>query len=141
MRCLNPYISQLDPKLHTFEYVQQKSSLLLTSILTAASKSFHPSLHPKLRAHTEKLLGKAFTQGTKSTGTVQAILIMTYWKDPEETRTWMLVGYAIRMCIELGWHELEPLCQTPRTSNEEMFVREARDIERTWLVLYVYDRR
>jgi hypothetical protein len=141
MRCLNPYICQLDPKLHTFEYVQQKSSFLLSSILTASSKAFHPSLHPKLRAHTEKLLGKAFTHGVKSTETVQAILIFTYWKEPDESRTWLLVGYAIRMCIELGWNELESITQNPRQTDKEMPVREARNIERTWLVLFVYDRR
>lgn len=141
MRCLNPYICQLDPKLHTFDYVRQRSSFLLAAILSASSKAFHPPLHPTLRSHTENLLGKVFAQGNKSTETVQAILIFTYWKEPAEIRTWLLVGYAIRMCIELGWHELEPVSQKARTSGDEMSVREARNIERTWLVLFVYDRR
>ncbi|KAJ8070918.1 hypothetical protein OCU04_001277 [Sclerotinia nivalis] len=140
MRCLNPYICQLDPKLHTFDYVRQRSSFLLAAILSASSKAFHPALHPTLRSHTENLLGKVFARGIKSTEIVQAILIFTYWKDPAETRTWLLVGYAIRMCIELGWHELEPVSQKPRSSEDEMGVREARNIERTWLVLFVYNR-
>lgn len=141
MRCLNSYISQLDPKLHTFEYVQRKSSFLLTAILTASSKAFHPSLYPKLRAHTEKLLGEAFIDGQKSIETVQAILIFTYWKEAAESRTWLLVGYAIRMCIELGCDELESISRKPRQNYNELYVREARNIERTWLVLFVYDRR
>ncbi|KAB8304041.1 hypothetical protein EYC80_005387 [Monilinia laxa] len=140
MRCLNPYICQLDPRLHTFDYVRHRSSFLLTAILSASSKAFHPALHPTLRSHTENLLGKVFAQGNKSTETVQAILIFTYWKEPAEIRTWLLVGYAIRMCIELGWHELEPVSHKPRTSVDEMSIREARNIERTWLVLFVYDR-
>lgn len=140
MRCLNPYVCQLDTKLHTFDYVRQRSSFLLTAILSASSKAFHPALHPTLRSHTENLLGKVFARGIKSTETVQAILVFTYWKEPEETRTWSLVGYAIRMCIELGWHEIEPISQKPRTSGDEMSIREARNIERTWLVLFVYDR-
>ncbi|KAF7940566.1 uncharacterized protein EAE98_000693 [Botrytis deweyae] len=140
MRCLNPYICQLDPKLHTFDYVRQRSSFLLTAILSASSKAFHPALHPTLRSHTENLLGRVFTRGAKSTEIVQAILIFTYWKEPAEIRTWLLVGYAIRMCIELGWHELKPVTQKLRTSTDELSIREARNIERTWLVLFVYDR-
>ncbi|TGO82981.1 hypothetical protein BPOR_0723g00020 [Botrytis porri] len=118
MRCLNPFICQLDPKLHTFDYVRQRSSFLLTAILSASSKAFHPALHPTLRSHTENLLGR----------------------EPAEIRTWLLVGYAIRMCIELGWHEVKPVTQKPRTSTNEISIREARNIERTWLVLFVYDR-
>jgi hypothetical protein len=127
--------------LHTFEYVRQRSPFLLTAILAASSKAFHPGLHPTLRSHTENLLGKAFTKGTKSTETVQAILICTYWKEPDEIRTWLLIGYAIRMCIELGWHELVPIARKTPTPNDEMAIREARNVERTWLVLFVYDRR
>jgi len=141
MRCLNPYISQLDPKLHTFDYVRQKSSFLLTTILSTSSKAFHPSLHPSLRSHSEKLIGEAFVRGTKSTETVQGILIFTYWKEPDEIRTWLLVGYAIRMCIELGWHKLESTKESTTTDHDELLVRERRNIERTWLVIFVYDRR
>jgi len=141
MRCLNPYISQLDPKLHTFDRVRQRSPFLLTTILSTSSKAFHPSLHPALRAHSEKLLGETFAKGTKSAEVVQGILIFTYWKEADEMRTWLLVGYAIRMSIELGWHELEQSTTTENSTEDETSIREARNIERTWLVLFVYDRR
>lgn len=141
MRCLNPYISQLDPKLHTFEYVRQRSPFLLTAILSTSSKAFHPSLHPTLRAHSEKLLGEAFVKGTKSAETIQAVLIFTYWKEPDELRTWLLVGYTIRMAIELGWHDLELSASDGGMGGNEISMREERNIERTWLVLFFYDRR
>jgi Fungal specific transcription factor domain len=140
MRCLNPYISQFDPSLHTFTYIQEKSSFLLSAILSASSKAFHPPLHAQLQAHTEALLGKAFIQGDKSVETVQGILVLTYWKEPKEARTWLLVGYAIRMCIELGWHRLPDLSEGSEAASE-IVVREHRNIQRTWLVLFVYDRR
>lgn len=140
MRCLNPYISQFDPNLHTFTYIQQKSSFLLSAILSASSKAFHPPLHAQLQAHTEKLLGKAFIKGEKSVEIVQGILVLTYWKEPEEARTWLLVGYAIRMCIEMGWHRMPDLCGAGGNVSE-LDVREHRNIQRTWLVLFVYDRR
>mgnify|MGYP003662887096 FL=1 len=140
MRCLNPYISQFDPNLHNFTYIQQKSAFLLSAILSASSKAFHPPLHAQLQAHTEKLLGKAFIKGEKSVEIVQGILVLTYWKEPEEARTWLLVGYAIRMCIEMGWHRLPDLCSDGGNMSE-LDIREHRNIQRTWLVLFVYDRR
>ncbi|KAM0159015.1 hypothetical protein ACHAPC_007542 [Botrytis cinerea] len=108
--------------------------------ITCNMLSFPVALGLFDRSHTENLLGRVFTKGAKSTEIVQAILIFTYWKEPAEIRTWLLVGYAIRMCIELGWHELKPVTQKPRISTDEMSIREARNIERTWLVLFVYDR-
>lgn len=140
IRCLNPFISQFDPKLHTFEYIQRKSSFLLTAILAASSKAFHPPLHAGLRAHAEKLLGTAFATGAKSVEVVQAIMVMTNWKEPDETRVWLLIGYAVRMCIELGWHSLERH-PPPQGPDAELLIRERRNIERTWLIIFVYDRR
>jgi hypothetical protein len=139
MRSLNPFVSQFDPNLHTFEYVRQKSSFLLTSILAAASRAFHPPLHPMLRAHTEALLAKAFTKGEKSPEIVQAVLVSTYWKDPDNARSFLLIGYAIRICIEMGWHKLKPTAVQSNGTQQE--IREARNIRRTWLVIFVYDRR
>lgn len=81
-------------------------------------------------------------KGTKSVETVQGLLIFTYWKESDEMRTWLLVGYAIRMAIELGWHELEPFAPSGLDLHEdEILSRAARNMERTWLVLFVYDRR
>lgn len=79
--------------------------------------------------------------GKKSTEIVQAILILTYWKEPEDTRAWLTLGYVIRMCIDLDWHKLAPKSTHQRQDMTEKQCREARNIERTWLVLFVYDRR
>lgn len=55
---LNPYVCHLDPVFHTFELVQQRSSFLLTVILSATAKIFNESIHPLLLEHTEKLLAE-----------------------------------------------------------------------------------
>ncbi|KAI3541715.1 fungal specific transcription factor domain-containing protein [Colletotrichum abscissum] len=139
MESLNPYISQLDPYLHTFSRIRQESSFLLTAILSAASKAFNPALYKRLRDHAEGILASTFRKGTKSVETAQAVMILTYWKESEDTRAWMLLGYVIRMGMELGWHRLAPY--SPQ-SNAAMDLerRQARNIERTWLILFVYDR-
>jgi hypothetical protein len=141
MSALNPYISQLDPVLHLFAYVRQRSPFLLTSILAMSAKVFHPVLYSKLYGHAQNLCTMAFRRGTKSIETVQAILILTYWKEPQDDRVWNLVGYAIRACIDMGWHKLEACSSRDISAASETERRQLRNIERTWYVLFVYDRR
>ncbi|KPM42662.1 hypothetical protein AK830_g3888 [Neonectria ditissima] len=140
MNFLNPYISQLDPILHTFTYVRQQSPFLLGAILAMSAKSFNPALYKKLLDHAQDLYGDSFRSGKKSTEMAQAILILTYWKEPEDTRAWTSLGYVIRVCMDLGWHRLMPYSAPSRASMTEAEKREVRNIERTWYVLFVYDR-
>lgn len=141
MNTLNPYISQLDPHLHSFSRVRKKSAFLLTVILAAAAKTFNPALRNNLRDHAEEMLADSFRRGSKSIETAQAIMIMTYWKDPQDTRAWMYLGYVIRMGMELGWHRLAPYGPKAADVGNDRDIRETRNVERTWLVLFVYDRR
>lgn len=141
MRDLNPYICQFDPALHTFSYVQRKSAFLLTAILSASAKAFNSSVHRSLQAHAEDLFTTCFRTGKKSPEIIQAILILTYWKEPDDTRAWLSTGYVIRMCMELGWHKLVPKSQKEREAMSDLQRMEARSVERTWLLLFVYDRR
>jgi len=141
MLVLNPYISQLDPELHTFAYVRQKSVFLLSTVLTAASKAFHPVIYPQLYQHSQDLSMLAFRRGTKSVETIQAMLILTYWKESQDDRVFTSVGYTIRMCMDLGWHKLGEARTLTQEMKTELQQREERNIERTWLVLFVYDRR
>lgn len=141
MKHLNPFVSQLDPFLHTLEYVRRKSSFLFVAILAAASKSLHESLYPSLHSHAEMLYSESFRRGWKSTEVIQAILILTYWKKPDDSRAWLSVGYAIRMAVELDWHQLGNDNRKAPAESSELNAREFRSVERTWLVLFVYDRR
>ncbi|KAF1931062.1 uncharacterized protein M421DRAFT_408446 [Didymella exigua CBS 183.55] len=103
MKYFNPFISQLDCYLHTLGYVRETSRLLLTAVLAAAAKLLHPSLYIVLLNHAKR-----------STETIHAILILTYWKKPDDNLAWLSVGLAIRMAIELGWHQLGTAEMKPR---------------------------
>ncbi|EXJ78909.1 hypothetical protein A1O3_08409 [Capronia epimyces CBS 606.96] len=140
MNKLNPFINQFDPVLHTFAYIRRRSPFLMSSILAAAAKAFNPSLHLDLRAHTETLMARSFSKGVKSIEAVQAIMVSTYWKEPDDSRAWLSIGYAIRICFELGWHNLGTDAFNGPNSQTELERREVRSMERTWLVLFVYDR-
>jgi hypothetical protein len=141
MKSLNPFICVLDPTLHKFQYVRERSSFLLAVILAASAKTFNPNLHPALYNYSEKLLVDSFAKNAKSPEVIQAMLLNTYWKQPDDTRCWSYIGYTIRLCMELGWHKL--VVTNGHTSPEasELEIRQRRSIERTWLVLFVYDRR
>lgn len=141
MKHMNPFVSQLDPQLHTLDYVRESSSFLFTAVLAAAAKMLHPSLYRSLSTHAEDLLTESFRCGSKSVEVVQAILILTYWKRPDDSRAWLSVGYAVRMAIELGWHQLGTDELRPPTMQSDLMARQFRNVERTWLVLFVYDRR
>lgn len=138
---LNPYVSQLDPTLHTFAYIQEKSPFLLSTILTVAAKILNPSAYPALKDHAETLFTESFRRGDKSPEVVQAILILTYWKELDDTRAWLSVGYAIRLSMDLGWHKLLPGNDQHLDTKTSLDRRKKRNVERTWLVLFVYDRR
>ncbi|KAF9880085.1 putative fungal specific transcription factor [Colletotrichum karsti] len=68
------------------------------------------------------MLSDNLRKGSKSVETAQAIMIMTYWKDPDDTRAWMYLG------------------SKDQENLDEVGAREVRNTERTWLVLFVYDR-
>jgi hypothetical protein len=141
MKHLNPFISQLDPSLHTFGHTRETSSFLLTAVLAVAAKLLRPSLYHALLTHADGLFVEHFRRGSKSTEIIQAVLVLTYWKKPDDSRAWLSVGYAIRMAIELGWHQLgTDVMRSPENPSEQQ-TRRSRNIERTWLVLFVYDRR
>jgi hypothetical protein len=114
----------------------------LTTCLAASAKVFQPGLYPQLHQHSEALLAKAFISGEKSIETVQAVIMLTYWKEPDDTRVWQLVGYACRMCVELRVRRMKPsnLESVPAVMSETE-TRERRNLERTWLTIFVYDRR
>lgn len=91
--------------------------------------------------HAEMLMTESFRRGEKSIEIAQAIMILTYWKEPDDTRAWVLLGYVIRMGMDLGWHLLKP-CTVPDNVFRDMIQqRELRNIQRTWYILFVYDHR
>jgi hypothetical protein len=141
MKNQNPYICHFDPDLHTFEYVRQESSFLFSAVLAVSAKILNPAIYPALKNHAESLSTESFRKGWKSPEVVQAMLIMTYWKELDDTRAWLTVGYAIRLAMELGWHKLGIDEDSSKQAQSEIAKRKNRSNERTWLVMFVYDRR
>ncbi|KAH9951420.1 hypothetical protein B0H21DRAFT_718945 [Amylocystis lapponica] len=134
---LNAFINLFDPALHSFNYVRGRCPFLFTSMLMAGCKFFKPELYVSVQRLAHEFGVRAFAENWKRVEVVQAFMCLTYWKEPDDTRTFTYIGYACRMAVELGLNRYVG----KRVLNESDFeMRERRNRERTYLVLFVHDR-
>ncbi|KAG9124657.1 hypothetical protein FRC07_010735 [Ceratobasidium sp. 392] len=134
---LNPFINLFDPVLHTVPYVRSRCPFLFTCLVMAGCKFWKPELFKQTQRIANEFVVKAFADQWKRVEVVQAFACMTYWKEPEDTRTYTYIGYASRMAVELGLNRY--LAKAPE-GETELQKRERRNRERTYLVLFVHDR-
>ncbi|XP_006458399.1 hypothetical protein AGABI2DRAFT_199954, partial [Agaricus bisporus var. bisporus H97] len=133
---LNPFINIFDPQLHTHTYVRNRCPLLFSTLIMAAAKFFKPEVFKQCQKLANDLAFRAFQESWKSVEVVQAFACLTYWREPEDNRTWTYIGYACRMAVELGLNRYTKSSQTETTLQK----LERRNRERTYLILFVHDR-
>lgn len=134
---LNPFICLFDPALHSVNYVRSRCPFLFTVLIMAGCKFFRAELYKPCQKLANELAVRAFAEGWKSVEVVQAFACLCYWKEPDDTRTWMYIGYACRMAVDLGLNRYVP---NPLPTETEFQRQERRNRERTYLVLFVHDR-
>lgn len=122
--------------MHTFQYVRDRSPLLFSAILGATAKFFNREMHPQLWGHAQRLISRVVEQGSCSASIIQGLLILVYWKQPNDQSAWIKVGLAVRMGYQLGWHNG---WNTPQPTHPTL-LRERLDKERTWYCLATFDR-
>ncbi|KAK7023786.1 Zn(2)-C6 fungal-type domain-containing protein [Favolaschia claudopus] len=122
---LNPFINLFDPALHSVHYVRAKCPFLFTTLIMAGCKFFKPEAFKPCQKLAHEFAVRAFAEAWKRVEVVQAFACLTYWKDPDDNRTWTYIGYACRMAVELGLNR---------------YLLERRNRERTYLVLFTHDR-
>ncbi|KDR81549.1 hypothetical protein GALMADRAFT_134980 [Galerina marginata CBS 339.88] len=133
---VNPYFSILDQNYHTPQKLIWNSPFLFTVLCAVASRyySARPNMYSLAMEFARDCAGKGLVEGDRSVEVCQAYLIMAVYPMPKkkwiEDRSWLLMGVAIRMAIELG------LNQPPPPSCDE---REALNRTRTWLNCYCVD--
>ena len=122
--------------MHTFEYVRQKSPLLFSAILGATAKFFNKEVFPSIWAHAQRLVSRVVEQGACSPPIIQALLILVYWKQPNDRSAWIKTGLAVRMGYQLGWHNgwTTPMPEDP------ILYRERLDAQRTWFCCVAFDK-
>ncbi|KAJ3502028.1 hypothetical protein NLJ89_g9072 [Agrocybe chaxingu] len=134
---LNPFVNLLDPALHTVSYVRSKCPFLFTTLVMAGCKFFKAEKFKQCQKLANEFAVRAFAECWKRVEVVQAFACMTYWKEPDDSRTWTFIGYACRMAVELG---LNRYVANPPPTETDFQRLERRNRERTYLVLFVHDR-
>ncbi|KAF8654088.1 hypothetical protein AX16_003621 [Volvariella volvacea WC 439] len=133
---INPYFSILDPELHTPKNLIWTSHFLFTVICSIASRYYdqRPGLYDIAKDFARDAAGRALIDGSKSVEVCQAYLLMGVYPVPKkkwaEDRSWLFMGVAIRMAMELQ------LNQPPIHNCGE---RERLNRVRTWLNCYCVD--
>ncbi|RDX45463.1 hypothetical protein OH76DRAFT_1534309 [Lentinus brumalis] len=132
---LNPFINLFDPALHSASYVRSRSPFLFTTMLMAICKFFRPASYPAVKQLADEWCVYTFSEMQESVEIVQALACMTYWKEAGDKKTWYYIGMASRMAIALRLNR-----QSRQLNETELQMRERRNKERTYLVLFVHDR-
>ncbi|KAJ7135045.1 fungal-specific transcription factor domain-containing protein [Mycena crocata] len=134
---LNPFINLFDPALHSVHYVRSRCPFLFTTLIMAGCKFFKPEVFKPCQKLAHEFAVRAFAEAWKRVEVVQAFACLTYWKDPDDNRTWTYIGYACRMAVELGLNRYHA---TPPANESEFQRLERRNRERTYLVVWIHDR-
>ncbi|KAJ6547487.1 fungal-specific transcription factor domain-containing protein [Mycena capillaripes] len=134
---INPFFSILDQELHGNPADVIWSSPFLFTVICATASRFYtlkPNLYSKAHAFARDAAAVALIDGSIGVDICQAYLILAVYPMPKrkfvDDRSWLFMGVAIRMAMELGLNQPPPpLCSE----------RESLNRTRTWLNCYCVD--
>ncbi|KAF8693794.1 hypothetical protein RHS03_08346, partial [Rhizoctonia solani] len=138
---LNPFLSILDPHMHTPAFVFGRCPFLFTAVCAISSRYYtkRPELYTIAMHFAKQSAATALIDGWKSVELVQAYIIMSVYPVParrwEEDRTWLYLGLAIRMATDLNLH-----LPWQGKATGEAHEREILNRTRTWLICFNLDR-
>jgi hypothetical protein len=90
---------------HTLAYLRA-TPILLTTILSSSSKFFRKDLHPSLLSHAQISLDRALTSGAADISLIQSLMVLVYFKSPEDGSAWRKIGLALRMGYMFRLHRV-----------------------------------
>ncbi|THU98704.1 hypothetical protein K435DRAFT_660495 [Dendrothele bispora CBS 962.96] len=137
----NPFISLLDPVLHTPATTFARCPFLFT-VICAISSRYYPEkseIYPIAMHFAKHSAATALTDGWKSVELCQAYILMSIYGVParrwEEDRSWLYTGLAIRIATDLNLHH----ASTTKPANETQ-EREILNRIRVWIICFNLDR-
>lgn len=169
---LNTWSGILDPRFDTHDTIRARSAFLYTAILCVASlhnqnqiqlpivqgglgpspatsqsasadRAFlQPFAHQQISVLALNHATTAFIDGQSSLNVVQAFYLLSTWKSPDDSISYLRIGYAAKLAMDLDLSRKQP--QKPEV-NDESSDRAERDHwwrsrQRMWLALFVQDR-
>ncbi|KAF8634663.1 hypothetical protein AX15_000766 [Amanita polypyramis BW_CC] len=138
---INPFISLLDPVLHTPASTFARCPFLFTVVCAISSRYYakKSGIYPIAMHFAKHSAANALVDGWKSVELCQAYILMSIYAVParrwEEDRSWLYTGLAIRMATDLNLHN--PSSSKPQSEKQE---REKLNKTRVWMVCCNLDR-
>jgi hypothetical protein len=137
---INPFISVLEPKLHTPALTFSRCPFLFTVVCAIASRySDKPEVYPIAMHFAKSAAANALVDGWKSVELCQAYILMSIYAVParrwEEDRSWLYTGLAIRIATDLNLHLLPQ--KKPTTEQQEL---EMLNRTRIWIICFNLDK-
>jgi len=99
---LNPFINLFDHRLHNVPYIRARSPFLFSVLMMAGCKFFRAEFYSTCLAIAHNFAHRALIDDWKSVEVVQAFACLTYWKEPDDTRTWTWIGYVRDPCLQIS---------------------------------------
>ncbi|GLB42696.1 putative fungal specific transcription factor [Lyophyllum shimeji] len=138
---LNPFLSLLDPALHTPASTFARCPFLFTVICAVSSRYYaeKSEIYPIAMHFAKHSAANALIDGWKSVELCQAYILMSVYAVParrwEEDRSWLYTGLAIRIATDLNLHQVS----TTKPQNEKQ-EREILNRTRVWMICFNLDR-
>ncbi|KAL6917174.1 hypothetical protein FSST1_008669 [Fusarium sambucinum] len=138
----NSLVGLLDPQLYSFIYTRSRSSLLFTMVLAIAARIFHPESYKTIKDHSEALLGRALLECDSVIENIWAIICMYHWKDTNDKRGEVLIGFASRMAAYAEWNIPDRDTSVGRQAldSAELELRQERDRQRALAIFHCSER-
>ncbi|KAF9483717.1 hypothetical protein BDN70DRAFT_799393 [Pholiota conissans] len=138
---VNPFISLLDPVLHTPASTFARCPFLFTVICAISSRYYaeKSEIYPIAMHFAKHSAANALIDGWKSVELCQAYILMSIYAVParrwEEDRSWLYTGLAIRIATDLNLHHVSTV--KPQSELQE---REILNKTRVWMICFNLDR-
>ncbi|KAL0566819.1 hypothetical protein V5O48_015183 [Marasmius crinis-equi] len=138
---VNPFLSMLDPAIHTPSSTFARCPFLFTVICAVSSRYYaeKSEIYPIAMHFAKHSAANALVDGWKSVELCQAYFLMSIYAVParrwEEDRSWLYTGLAIRIATDLNLHTLP----TTKPHNEKQ-EREMLNRTRVWMMCFNLDR-
>lgn len=138
-------LAYFDPNLATFSYIRSRSHALISVIChtMARAQKGKESLTSALCNHVHNIVLPAIMlQSFKSVEIVQALMMLAAFEPPSdsirEDRSWTLLSHAGRIGGEINM-QASFECDTDERSTSESVIRERRNVQRTWINVWLHE--
>ncbi|KAH8109643.1 fungal-specific transcription factor domain-containing protein [Phellopilus nigrolimitatus] len=138
---VNPFLSLLDPQLHTPASTFARCPFLFTVVCAISSRYYREKseIYAIAMHFAKHAAATALIDGWKSVELCQAYILMAVYAVParrwEEDRSWLYIGLAIRLATDLNLHQA-----SGARPADEQHAREVLNRTRVWMICFNLDR-